>query len=228
MKKIIAKSVGMFELFYDLVFVYAISKITAMVHHPVNGGIPLVTLLQFLFVVIVVLQIWLFQALYFNRYSQNRYFDITGLLFNMFVMVYLANNINTEWRITFQHFNLAMVAMLVDLIMQYWIGTPKDEESDKKPFILILAIELLLAIVGLLVGYQIGIYIVIVGYICGFLLPLLMYDKFQAGQVNFPHLVERVSLIVIIAFGEAIVNLASYFNSETPITYAVLLFVSLC
>ena len=73
MKKIIAKSVGMFELFYDLVFVYAISKITAMVHHPVNGGIPLVTLLQFLFVVIVVLQIWLFQALYFNRYSQNRY-----------------------------------------------------------------------------------------------------------------------------------------------------------
>lgn len=146
----------------------------------------------------------------------------------MFVMVYLVNNINTEWRITFQHFNLAMVAMLVDLIMQYWIGTPKDEESDKKPFILILAIELLLAIVGLLVGYQIGIYIVIVGYICDFLLPLLMYDKFQAGQVNFPHLVERVSLIVIIAFGEAIVNLASYFNSETPITYAVLLFVSLC
>lgn len=171
---------------------------------------------------------WLFQALYFNRYSQNRYFDITGLLFNMFVMVYLANNINTEWRITFQHFNLAMVAMLVDLIMQYWIGTSKDEENDKKPFILILAIEFLLAIIGLLVGYQIGICIIIVGYICGFLLPLLMYDKFQAGQVNFPHLVERVSLIVIIAFGEAIVNLASYFNSETPITYAVLLFVSLC
>ena len=87
----------------------------------------------------------------------------------MFVMVYLVNNINTEWRITFQHFNLAMVAILVDLIMQYWIGTSKDEENDKKPFILILAIELLLAIIGLLVGYQIGICIIIVGYICGFL-----------------------------------------------------------
>lgn len=84
----------------------------------------------------------------------------------MFVMVYLANNINTEWRITFQHFNLAMVAMLVDLIMQYWIGTAKDEENDKKPFILILAIELVLAVIGLLVGYRIGIYIVVVGYVC--------------------------------------------------------------
>ena len=40
LKKIIAKPVGMFELFYDLVFVYAISRITAMIHHPVNGSIP--------------------------------------------------------------------------------------------------------------------------------------------------------------------------------------------
>ena len=79
----------------------------------------------------------------------------------MFVIVYLANNINTEWRITFQYFNLAM---LVDLIMQYWIGTPKDEGN--KPFILILTIELVLAVIGLLVGYRIGIYIVVVGYVC--------------------------------------------------------------
>ena len=33
----------MFELFFDLVFVYAISRITAMIRHPVNGGIPLAT-----------------------------------------------------------------------------------------------------------------------------------------------------------------------------------------
>ena len=57
MKKISAKLVGMFELFYDLVFVYAISRITAMIHHPINGSIPLITFLQFLLVVIVVMQI---------------------------------------------------------------------------------------------------------------------------------------------------------------------------
>ncbi|WP_411163223.1 low temperature requirement protein A [Lactobacillus johnsonii] len=41
MNKIVAKPVSMFELFFDLVFVYVISRITAMIHHPVNGGIPL-------------------------------------------------------------------------------------------------------------------------------------------------------------------------------------------
>lgn len=45
MNRIIAKSVGMFELFYDLVFVYAISRITAMIHHPIDGKIPLITYL---------------------------------------------------------------------------------------------------------------------------------------------------------------------------------------
>lgn len=45
MNKIIAKPVGMFELFYDLVFVYAISRITAMIHHPIAGKIPLITYL---------------------------------------------------------------------------------------------------------------------------------------------------------------------------------------
>lgn len=64
----------MFELFYDLVFVYAISRITAMIHHHVNGSIPLVTFLQFLLVVIVVMQIWLYQVIYFNRYSKNQFF----------------------------------------------------------------------------------------------------------------------------------------------------------
>ncbi|OYS01638.1 hypothetical protein CBF63_09105 [Lactobacillus johnsonii] len=56
----------MFELFFDLVFVYAISRITAMIHHPVNGGIPLTTFLEFLLVVVVVMEIWLYQVVYFN------------------------------------------------------------------------------------------------------------------------------------------------------------------
>ncbi len=216
MKKIIAKPVGMFELFYDLVFVYAISRITAMIHHPVNGSIPLVTFLQFLLVVIVVMQIWLYQVIYFNRYSKNQFLDIGSLVLNMFVAVYLANNINTEWRITFHYFNIAMAAMILILFCQYLFV--KADNNDKQAFLIIL---------GLIIGYPVGIYFCISGYIVGFILPLFLKGMFKAERVNFPHLVERVSLIVIIAFGEAIVNLTSYFNSKTPLVYAAFLFLSL-
>ena len=225
LKKIIAKPVGMFELFYDLVFVYAISRITAMIHHPVNGSIPLVTFLQFLLVVIVVMQIWLYQVIYFNRYSKNRFLDIGGLVLNMFVAVYLANNINTEWQITFHYFNIAMAAMILILFCQYLFV--KADNNDKQAFLIILGIEFILIIVGLIIGYPVGIYFCISGYIVGFILPLFLKGMFKAERVNFPHLVERVSLIVIIAFGEAIVNLTSYFNSKTPLVYAAFLFLSL-
>lgn len=225
LKKIIAKPVGMFELFYDLVFVYAISRITAMIHHPVNGSIPLVTFLQFLLVVIVVMQIWLYQVIYFNRYSKNRFLDIGGLVLNMFVAVYLANNINTEWQITFHYFNIAMAVMILILFCQYLFV--KADNNDKQAFLIILGIEFILIIVGLIIGYPVGIYFCISGYIVGFILPLFLKGMFKAERVNFPHLVERVSLIVIIAFGEAIVNLTSYFNSKTPLVYAAFLFLSL-
>ena len=225
LKKIIAKPVGMFELFYDLVFVYAMSRITAMIHHPVNGSIPLVTFLQFLLVVIVVMQIWLYQVIYFNRCSKNQFLDIGGLVLNMFVAVYLANNINTEWQITFHYFNIAMAAMILILFCQYLFV--KADNNDKQAFLIILGIEFILIIVGLIIGYPVGIYFCISGYIVGFILPLFLKGMFKAERVNFPHLVERVSLIVIIAFGEAIVNLTSYFNSKTPLVYAAFLFLSL-
>lgn len=56
---------------------------------------------------------------------------------------------------------------------------------------------------------------------------LVISKRFDPEKVNFPHLVERVGLIVIIGFGEAIVNLATYFNKNEPIIHPVLLFLSL-
>ena len=222
-EKIVAKPVSMFELFFDLVFVYAISRITAMIHHPVNGGILLATFLEFLLVVVVVMEIWLYQVVYFNRYSKNNFLDIAGLVLNMFTAVYLANNINTEWRITFHYFNIAMVVMIATIFCQYLFTSV----NDKREFLFILGIEFFLVILGLILGYSIGIYFCIAAYIIGLILPIFLWEKFKAERVNFPHLVERVSLIVIIAFGEAIVNLANYFNSKTPLMYAAFLFLSL-
>src|SRR5699024_8519155 len=188
----------MFELFFDLVFVYAISRITAMIYHPVNGGILLATFLEFLLVVVVVMEIWLYQVVYFNRYSKNNFLDflfvvvvvmeiwlyqvvyfnryiknnfldIAGLVLNMFTAVYLANNINTEWRITFHYFNIAMVVMIATIFCQY-LFTSVNETNDKREFLFILGIEFLLVILGLVLGYSVGIYFCIAAYIIGLVL----------------------------------------------------------
>lgn len=76
------------------------------------------------------MQIWLYQVIYFNRYSKNRFLDIGGLVLNMFVAVYLANNINTEWRITFHYFNIAMAVMILILFCQYLFVKADNNDNN--------------------------------------------------------------------------------------------------
>lgn len=229
MQKIIAKRVSMLELFYDLIFVYAISKITAMIHHPVAGGIPLFNYIEFIFVVIMVMQIWLYQALYINRFGKSRIIDTIGLLISMYAMTYLANNINTEWSVTFGTFNSAVVLIVAGLIWQYLCGSGKHpmHDHDVRAFAVTLILELIAVLSGLLIGYHYGIFLCILGGLIGFLMPLAVYQQFIPENVNFPHLVERLGLIIIITFGESLVNITRYFNGSIIQLFPALIFVLL-
>lgn len=154
MNKIVPKRVSMLELFYDLIFVYAISRITAMIHHPVNGALPFFSYIEFVFVVIIVMQIWLYQALYINRFGQNRIIDAAGLLISMFAMTYLANNINTTWSKTFSVFNSAVLLIIANLIWQYIFGSCKHPwyDHDVRAFAITLILEFIVILIGLLMG----------------------------------------------------------------------------
>ncbi|MGN1283396.1 MAG: low temperature requirement protein A [Limosilactobacillus sp.] len=229
MKTIVAKKVSMLELFYDLIFVYAISKITAMIHHPVGGGLPMVSYLEFVIVVIIVMQIWLYQALYINRFGKSRLVDNIGLLISMYAMTYLANNINTEWSITFWSFNTAVLLIVANLIWQYLCGSGPQplRDRDVRAFSITLSLEFIAVLAGLVVGYQYGIYLCVLGGLLGFLMPLTVYRQFVPDKVNFPHLVERLSLIIIITFGEMVVNVTRYFTGSLVNPLALALFVFL-
>lgn len=229
MNKIIAKKVSMLELFYDLVFVYAIAKMTAMIHHPHHGGLSLTTYLQFVLVVIVIIQAWLYQTVYINRFGMQRVIDRGGLLVTMFAMISVANNINTDWTVTFQKFNQAMLVIVLALLAQYFFGVSQAERQklDVRAFLGVLSVEALLLASGIFLGYTQGLYFVEAGYLVGFLAPLVIYRSFAAENVNFPHLVERLSLLVIITFGEAVVNITSYFTGPLFSPASLLVFLLL-
>lgn len=228
-KPIIAKKVSMFELFYDLIFVYAISKITAMIHHPVAGGLPLFSYAEFVIVVIIVMQIWLYQALYVNRYGKSRMVDNIGLLISMYAMTYLANNINTEWSATFKAFNTASLLIIGNLIWQYLCGSGfrPFHNQDVRAFAITLSLEFAAILGGLLIGYPYGVYSCVLGGLIGFLMPLAIYRQFIPDKVNFPHLVERLSLIIIITFGEMLVNVTRYFTGPLLNPLSVAIFILL-
>ena len=69
------KSVELIELFYDLIFVYAISKLTAIISEPVGGMIPLQNLFIYIITSFVILQAWLYFTNYVNRYGKWEWYD---------------------------------------------------------------------------------------------------------------------------------------------------------
>ena len=52
-----------------------------------------------------------------------------------------------------------------------------------------------------------------------------MSRKAKHFQVNLPHLIERISLLVIITFGEMIMGIANFFTPENFSIYSILYFI---
>ncbi len=66
-----------------------------------------------------------------------------------------------------------------------------------------------------------------VAVLLGIFLPVIKKANFDTSVVNFPHLLERFQLLVIMTFGEAIVTVAPFFNIQKFSIEPLLLFLIL-
>lgn len=96
MSKILPKKVSMTELFYDLIYVLEVQKVTGVIHHLHHGQISIDTYLKFAFACLVILLLWFNQTIYINKYGTNSYYDIIGMFLHMFGAVYISNNISLD------------------------------------------------------------------------------------------------------------------------------------
>ena len=58
MSEILSKKVSMAELFYDLIYVLAVQKVTRMIHHLHHGVISPYIYLKFVIVCTVIILLW--------------------------------------------------------------------------------------------------------------------------------------------------------------------------
>ncbi len=77
------KRVEFSELFYDLVFVFAISKVTTLIDHLHNGILTWNSFLDFFMAVLVLTDSWMIQTVYTNRYGKNSLFNIVIMFIKM-------------------------------------------------------------------------------------------------------------------------------------------------
>ena len=224
------KRVEFSELFYDLVFVFAISKATALIHPLHSGVVAWDSLLDFFISVMVIINSWMIQTIYTNRYGTNSLFNMVIMFINMGLMLFMSNMIGYNWQQWFYYTCWAVGTLTLTLFFQYLIeffreSTDNTDRESIKGFLWLTGLGSLGVYLAALFPIYVGVYIFIASILLTFIVPIFLITKDEHFQVNLPHLIERVSLLVIITFGEMVVGLASFFTVENFSIYSVLNFV---
>ena len=217
--RIEAKKVELFELFYDLVFVYAISRVTLLLEEPVGGVFTFEQFFVYIISTLAVLQSWMYMTNYINRYGQWRWYEYVFLSINMFAAIFMSQTIKPEWdAATARMFLVSIMTMIVTVICLYVIQMHKKEQDigAAKNGVMCLSIVLLLFIATLSATYTAldsrAYYLLSIAVLAGAFIPFIVPKFYDPGIVNFPHLVERYELLTIITFGEGVVGMTVFFD----------------
>lgn len=116
------------------------------------------------------------------------------------------------------------------LFLQYFVQYfHKDSDSKDRylisGFFYILGSRTLFVGIGALLPYHIGIWVYFFGIVFSYFLPILLGHKMRQVPINFPHLIKRISLLVIITFGEMIMKVGEKFSLNHFSTQSLLYFV---
>ena len=228
------KPVELIELFYDLIFVYAISKLTALISEPVNGVIAPYNFFTYVITSFVILQAWLYFTNYVNRYGEWEWHDYLLACVNMIAVIYMANTISPNWASMSFTFNFSMLIMLLTVVILYVVQAKRENSlkgaaGNSISILIIICTIYLIAIISIILNVNVHyvLWMDVIAVIGGAFLPFFIRGQFDKSIISFPHLVERFELLTIITFGEAIVGLTHFFDvaNFTPVPILVFFIV---
>ncbi|HEM3544867.1 low temperature requirement protein A [Streptococcus suis] len=231
------KKVELTELFYDLVYVYTISQLTSIIHHAHQGVVSPQSFFNFSVGLIIFVNSWMVQTVYTNRFGSNSLRNIIFMFLQMICLLVASSAVAGEWQTSFVWIFLPMaiisLLLLVQYILEYFQTSNDADRSLMKQFFYILGLRSVMLFLSLFFPYEIGMWIALVGILTTWLLPGLLSDPNRGfvsadlSPVNFPHLIERLSLLVIITFGESLIGISEHFSPENFSWESIAIFITL-
>jgi low temperature requirement protein LtrA len=214
------QKVELIELFYDLIYVYAISRLTLLLEAPVGGVLPGVSLARYLVTGFVILQAWLYLTNYINRYSRWMWYDYALTAVNMAAAVYMANTISADWQRMAAPFSTTMLVMLgcVAALYAIQIRRAPARAGAAQNSLIILAVVLAIYAAARAAAFggagRLVLGLNVAAVLVGAFLPFFVRGRFDIGIISFPHLAERFELLTIITFGEGVVGMTGFFDVQ--------------
>ncbi|WP_251521698.1 MULTISPECIES: low temperature requirement protein A [Staphylococcus] len=211
MERIDKKDVSMTELFFDLIFVYVLSTINQTVESISDNLMAYEDLGKSFMLFLVFFSIWIYRTLLVNRFFNKKWYQYLFVFIDMYLIIILSKAINAEFQQTFKPFVIMSTIIYLSIVIQYYMNhflDNKDVEGKLvKTYTTGLILTIIISIISLFLPAPINFWVYFVGILIVATFPLYFYKISHRNPVFFNHLTERLSLLVILIFGEGLVLL---------------------
>ena len=216
---IVEKKVEYVELFFDLIFVYSLRTINALFHAYEHSFPPMSAIQTFLFLTAVVMQVWMFTTMFFNRYGRKALRDYISIFINMYLLYYMASGSNHHWLDHYIRYHGAWALIMLNLAYRSWDKlrfAPHLDDIDRRILranVVHHLIECGIILVSIPVHETTGVVLSPLALIYGYVAKASEFRAYKARPCDFPHLAERNLLLVILTFGagkNVLLNIISF------------------
>lgn len=199
------------ELFFDLIFVVALGKVTHLLAYTHNNELHSHVALTFSILFLPFWWIWVLHTSFSNRFdNDNRFHRILTLLI-MFALIILSTTIGSGIENNYQVFLMVYGAAKLITAGLYAKDIQKIEgKSVNKRVIWVLALGTAFALAGMFFSYQVAAILLTASIILEIIIiQTTLNSKHSTKPVDKEHLVERIGLLAIVLLGESIISLSS-------------------
>ncbi|MEO0373646.1 MAG: low temperature requirement protein A [Cyanobacteria bacterium P01_A01_bin.17] len=208
------------ELFYDLIFVVAVSQLA----HKLSDDVSLPGFLSFAVLFIPVWWAWIGTTFYANRFDTDDIVRRVIMGLQMLAIASLAVNVHHGLGESSIGFALAYAASRVMLVCEYlWAGwhIPMARPLTTR-YAVGFSIGALLWLISIFVPFPLRLGLWAVGLVIDFVTPLSV-GKFMLQVPTHPeHLPERFGLFTIIVLGEAIIAVVNGISDMSWNSFSIL------
>jgi low temperature requirement protein LtrA len=211
------KKVTWLELFYDLLFVAAVSKASHVLLHVESGSIPVEYLTKFVLIFIPIWWAWVGQSLFINRFGQDILSHRIFLILQLFFVLIMTASLSVNFDQYFVPFLIGYVGLRAMTAIQYLAVHKKEVEVHRKNTARYLGsrfwIGLVISSFSLFFDSWVRYAVLYAGIAIDILLPLMGRKYLVKSPINTHHLLERFSLFTLILLGESVISILTVLQS---------------
>ncbi|WP_209860505.1 low temperature requirement protein A [Paenibacillus shirakamiensis] len=212
------KKVTWLELFYDLLFVAAVSKASHVLLHVESGTIPLEYLLKFILMFIPIWWAWVGQSLFVNRFGQDMFSHRIFIILQLLFVLIMTASLSVNFDAYYISFLIGYVGLRAVTAFQY-LFISKIEKGNRQRTARYLGtrfwIGLVISALSLFFDAWVRYIVLYAGIAVDILIPFFGRKYLVKSPIHTPHLLERFALFTLILFGESVVSILAVLQSSS-------------